>query len=193
MEEIIQGSSSDDLARHTREWKLFPLLPRMLLSRPPRGGVVSRERLIARFDRLCVGDWQDLIRQSLEWAEQASQATRRRRRRSNHSDQATQRAMRAQNLVLLGEMSAGRQALEGAELAPGTQATLDALCDRERRPPVLLHEPLPHDLWTRGGEVDLDKAIFTKNVRSAAGHCSVFSTRSPPVRVVSALHMCCRF
>ena len=127
---------------------------------------MSRERLIARFDRFCVGDWQDLIRQSSEWAEEASQATRRRRRRSIHSDQAAQRAMRAQNLVLLGEMSAGRQALEGAELAPGTQATLDALCDRERRPPVP-REPLPYDLWTRGGEVDLDEAIFTKNVRSA--------------------------
>ena len=76
---------------------------------------MSRERLIARFDRLSVGDWQDLIRQSSEWAEQASQATHRRRRRSNHNDQAAQRAMRAQNLVLLGEMSAGRQVLEGAE------------------------------------------------------------------------------
>ena len=102
---------------------------------------------------------------SSEWAEQASQANRR-RRRSDRSDQAAQRAIRAQNLILLGEVSAGRQALEGAELAPGTQATSHALCDREKRPPIL-RELLPHDLWTCGGELDLDEAIFTKNVRSA--------------------------
>ena len=35
--------------------------------------------------------------------------------------------------------SAGRQALEGAAIAPGGDATLSALQDPERRPP----EPLP--------------------------------------------------
>ena len=69
--------------------------------------------------------------------------------------------MRAQNLVLLEEVSAGRQALEGAELVPGTQATSDVLCDRERRQLVSC-EPLPQDLRTRVGELDLGEAVFTK-------------------------------
>ena len=96
------------------------------------------------------------MRQSSEW----SQANRR-RRRSDRSDQAAKRAIRAQNLSLLGEVSAGRQALEGAELAPGKQATLHALCGRERRPPIP-REPLLHDLWTRGGGLDLDEAIWRR-------------------------------
>ena len=57
------------------------------------------------------------------------------------------RAMRAQNVLFIGEMSAGRQALE---VAPGTQAILDALCDRERRP-FVPREPLTFVrwIWTR--------------------------------------------
>ena len=53
-----------------------------------------------------------------------------------------QRAARALRCVLDGELSAGRQALEGAELARGTREILDALKDRERRPPNL-RDPLP--------------------------------------------------
>ena len=43
------------------------------------------------------------------------------------------------------ELSHARQVLEGAALAPGNQATLDALQDPERRP-AQPHEPLPEKL-----------------------------------------------
>ena len=55
-------------------------------------------------------------------------------------------------LVSLGELSSARQALEGAELAPRNQATLNALQDPTRRPPraqaalpdrVMTHVPPP--------------------------------------------------
>ena len=52
------------------------------------------------------------------------------------------RTARALRCVLDGELSAGRQALEGEELARGTQETLDAPKDREGRPPDL-RDPLP--------------------------------------------------
>ena len=42
----------------------------------------------------------------------------------------------ARFLVQLGEISAGRQALEGACLAPGNLATLGVLTDPNRGPPV---------------------------------------------------------
>ena len=45
----------------------------------------------------------------------------------------------------MGEFSHARQALEGAALAPGNQATLDALQDPERRL-AQPREPLPEDL-----------------------------------------------
>ena len=40
------------------------------------------------------------------------------------------------SLLQVGELSAARQALEGASLAPRTLATWGALSDPERRPPV---------------------------------------------------------
>ena len=50
----------------------------------------------------------------------------------------------------MGELSASRHALEGAALAPGTDATRRALSDPVRRPPVP-REPLPDDLFERRG------------------------------------------
>ena len=43
----------------------------------------------------------------------------------------------------MGELSAGRQALEGTEVAPGTRRTLDRLRDPVKRPPEP-REHLPH-------------------------------------------------
>ena len=39
LEEIVSGWDSDDVVKHERGWKLFFLLPRMLLSRPCRGRI----------------------------------------------------------------------------------------------------------------------------------------------------------
>ena len=58
-------------------------------------------------------------------------ATARSRRSRRSSDDIAHRAERAQALVLMGETSSGRQALEGAALAPGTEDTLNALSDTD--------------------------------------------------------------
>ena len=70
---------------------------------------------------------------SANCAAQAKVASVRARRR-DRSDEAT-RAARAMSLVQVGELSAARQALEGAALAPGNLATLRALTDPAKRPP----------------------------------------------------------
>ena len=59
-----------------------------------------------------------------------------RRRRAQDDDDEAQRAARVMSLVQVGELSAARQALEDASLASRTLATLRALSDPERRPPV---------------------------------------------------------
>ena len=61
-----------------------------------------------------------------------------------------------------------RQALEGASLAPGSEATLNALRDPEKRPPFPRH-PLPRELVYPEPEVefDLDELRFARNLRSA--------------------------
>ena len=46
--------------RQVRGWKVFLLLPRMLLSRPPRGGHMSKEKLRKRFELFSAGRWEEL-------------------------------------------------------------------------------------------------------------------------------------
>ena len=74
--------------------------------------------------------------------EEASRACTRKRRRQKPEDDITRRAARALALVQMGELSAGRQALEGADLAPGTMETLRELRDPVRRP-ARIRQPLP--------------------------------------------------
>ena len=45
-------------------WKLFLLLPRMFLSRPPRGGLVLKTRLMERLILCHNGQWSDLVERS---------------------------------------------------------------------------------------------------------------------------------
>ena len=54
-------------------------------------------------------------------------------------------AARAEALVQLGELSAARQAIEGASVAPGNTATLAELQNPQKRPPIL-QDPIPADL-----------------------------------------------
>ena len=51
-------------------------------------------------------------------------------------DSLDKRASKAPSLVKLGELSAARVSLEGAEVAPGTLTTLRELTNPERRPPI---------------------------------------------------------
>ena len=86
-------------------------------------------------------------------------------RLADGGDDIQRRAERAEALVQLGELSAGRHALEGTSLAPGTNATLNDLQDPNKRPPVP-REELPNDFFVRRGPpFDLDFDLFAKNLR----------------------------
>ena len=71
-------------------------------------------------------------------------------------------------MVQLGEVSAGRQALDGACLAPGDLKTLNALKDSTRRPPVP-RDPLPDSVAQCEPEerFSLSQELFFQNVRMA--------------------------
>ena len=153
--------------RRTRAWKLFLLLPRMLLHKPPRGGLVAQKKLEERFAAFAAGRWAELFRASREADVQASAQTVRRRRRE-FTDALSRRAQRAVSFVQMGELSAARQALEGAQLAPATLATLAALTNPDRRPSA------PRESLGRGIEehvpverFELDKELFLINLRTA--------------------------
>ena len=118
LEEAQCARDRNDDNRDTRAWKLFLLLPRMLLSRPPRGGRVPRKQLEERFQKFSAGQWAELIEASTGLSTTGSEAAVRRRRR-DQGDNVSKRADRALELVQMGELSAGRLALEGAQIAPG--------------------------------------------------------------------------
>ena len=125
-------------------------------------------------------EWQELIRASVICDDQAAVSRRRRARRQGEDD-LDKRAVRAEMFVHYGELSSARQALEGAALAPGNQATLNALTDVSRRP-AQPRDPLPERLLNSVLEVrfQLDEDQFCRNFRSlrrgAAGGPSGMTT-----------------
>ena len=109
LEEIKKGQLASNVETTTRGWKLFMLLPRMLLCRPPRGGLIPRKRLEERFN---AGDWVNLIEFSLECGMQGVVAQSRKRRRDGQND-VENRAARALHLAQMGELSSARQSFGG--------------------------------------------------------------------------------
>ena len=75
--------------RRTRGWKLFLLLPRMLLHR------ISRSKLVQRFDEFCAGQWTQLLSARASCDSDAMVAKLRKRRRQTPADDVQRRAARA--------------------------------------------------------------------------------------------------
>ena len=160
--EVVQSE-----ARKSRAWKLFVLLPRMLLFKPPRGGLVAKSKMVERFKFFSDGRWEDLLLLSRDSAMAAVQALGQRRRRAP-PDPVEHRAERAHNLIQMGELSAARQALDGDPVAPGNDATLRALRDPQRRPQAP-RGPLAPELigFQAAALVELEQDRLLKNLRSA--------------------------
>ena len=130
------------------------------------GGLIPKQQLQNRFSLFSRGEWEQLLLQSEECVAVASKAFQRKRR--TQTDTPERRADRAQFLVMMGEVSAGRQALEGAPLAPGTQRTLDELRDLVRRP-TSAYVHCPRHSFNHHAErtISLDKTLFQKNLKRA--------------------------
>ena len=148
-----------------RAWKLFMMLPRLLLSRPPRCGQVPKlqDSFVIPFSS---GEWAQLVETSLELSKfEAQFATRRRRR--EHKDELSRRADRALRSVQLGELSVGRQELEGARLALGTKETIQVLGDPEKGPPFPRERLSEAVREVRPERFELDEKLFLQYVRSS--------------------------
>ena len=117
-----------------------------------------------------------MIEASRRCDEEAAVSRRRRRRRG--FDELERRAARAEMLVGLGELSSARQALEGADLAPGTENTRRLLTDRNKRPPELL-DPVPVEVANRVPPVPfaLDEDRFYKKHEGCEEGCCRRSVR----------------
>ena len=115
--------------RMTRGWKLL-LLPRLLLWRPVRGGLVSKKDLELRFRSFQTGQWRELLNNSQDPPEISAEATSPVRR--NCREKSNPGPVSCQS----GRAVSGMTSPRGASVAPGTHATLRALTDPERRPPM---------------------------------------------------------
>ena len=66
LQEAVLGGDEGDNVRQTRGWKLLLLLPRMLLSKLPRGCLIGKEKLVKMFQMIADGQWQELFRVGVE-------------------------------------------------------------------------------------------------------------------------------
>ena len=138
-----------DEDRQCRAWKLFLFLPRMLLFRNARGGLLAKGQLQERFHQFSQGRWIELLSASRDSSSRAAQFQSRR----TQLDEA---------MVHLGELSAGRHALESAPLGPGNDQTRGS--HRRDTSHSEFTVPLPDDL-SRQPEVSHESLL--KNLKSS--------------------------
>ena len=101
--------------RVLRAWKLFFLLPRLLLTPSQQTGPQGRSCLLRRFELFRLGEWRELHRQS-----RLAQVPPPPVKRPNDTAHEDSRASKACALVRRGELSRARQVLTAAQLAPDT-------------------------------------------------------------------------
>ena len=143
-----------------RAWKLFLILPRMLLHKTRRGGEAGKRNLQERIRLFDAGRWDLLL-------ERSSQPLHRGSSNSAH-DLLERRLLEAVRLAEQGELSHAARVLRSTGMAPGTDATLQELTDLNLRPPVA-SEPLPDGLpmFVPSEPLELDKQIFSDTLRSS--------------------------
>ena len=152
--EATVGNRVQDLARQERGWKLFLLLPRLLLHCRPWGGVSSRDKLQFRFAKFARGEWLELLQ---VW---------------NNQPQLTTAINTIVNMIW-SDAPTGHSSwfslvssLQRAEIVPGNDDTLHSLEDPTRRFPTA-RDPILEDMvnFRLVVEFSLDEALFARTLR----------------------------
>ena len=124
LQKMVSGMELQNRLRILRGWKLFILIPRLLLFRPARGGKVPKNQLLDRLSKFANGQWLDLLGKSQEASENAARLRSRRRR--NRVDEVEKRVERAEALISMEEISAARQADPGGRVEISARKTVRA-------------------------------------------------------------------
>ena len=155
------GKPAGDDVKEIRSWKMFCLLPFMLLRRPAGQGRVGKAELCRRFDQFSEGQWRRLHEEGFRHIR--SESTRRTVSELPSNEQRGQAALQK---VRLGEVSRARQCLVGAALAPGTEETLAEM--QNKRPQVVFRELTEEVLnYEPDVRVTLDRKILLQSLRTA--------------------------
>ena len=148
-----------DPVAERRAWKLFGLVPIMLLHRPRHTGSVGRDELCHRADEFVRGRWADLLHDAQD------HAIRPPRSAHGHDDKA-RRGAAAQSRVQRVQVSRGRHELTGAPLAPRNNVTLE---DLRRQRPQEQRSAIPQEVtdFSPGNPLQFNRKIFADCLRSA--------------------------
>ena len=115
-----------------------------------------------RFEMFVSSQWDSVLEASRVCGDKAALARRRRTHRSDGN------IRRVDWVVHLGELSSARQALDGAQLAPGSRQTLEVLRSQSKRPSETI-VPFPLELVNHSPRTpfNLDEYRFFRNSRFA--------------------------
>ena len=141
-----------DEAAEVRAWKLFGLVPMMLLHRPKPTGSIGRDELAIRAEDIAKGHWIQFARWPLK-LRAGEMTTKRRNEFAGES--------KPKSVVQQGQVSRARQALVGAALAPKNEATLTEW--QRCRPQETLSEiPLEVLNFQPNAPLELDRKIWKR-------------------------------
>ena len=157
-----RAKSVGDELGESRAWKLFHLVPAMLLHRPRCAGSIGRDELARRADQFAAGRWTELINQARQTATRISRVTPD----LDEAEDQRRRGNAAQSRIQHGQVSRARHELTGARLAPRTEETLAEL---QRTRPQEQRRQISPDILEYRPEVplSLDKELFINALRSS--------------------------
>ena len=161
LESRHDGVQAGDEIKETRSWKMFCLLPFMLLRKTAGKGRAGKAELCRRFDQFIEGQWRCLYEEGLR--DIRNESTRQSVFECPTNEQRGQAALQK---VQLGEVSRARQCFVGAALAPGTEATFAEM--QNKRPQVVFRE-LSEEVrnYEPDIRVTLDRKILLQSQDSA--------------------------
>ena len=126
--ERYRAKLAGDAVAEERAWKLFGLIPVMLLHRPQGCGSVGKQELAERANKFGRGQWRELLASSQEVPKKIHRPRTSRTSSLNRNDEVVP----ACNRVQQRQVSRARQELLGATLAPKTRETLAELQGRKK-------------------------------------------------------------
>ena len=160
LRERCRARQEGDFVAEVRAWKLFCLVPMMILYKPRSVGSVGRDELAKRIQDFEEGRWVQLLEAAFDF-EQAV----RRSSQCTEEEQMVRRGQAAQSRVERGQVSRARHELTGAPLAPKNEETLAQL--RRQRPQEQIKE-IPRAVSFQPDHLlNMDRKIFLDCFRGA--------------------------
>ena len=161
LRERCSAKLAGDVNAEVRAWKLFCLVPMMILCKPRSAGSVGRDELAKRIEDFEGGRWVELLEAAVAFIPGV-----RHRTQCTEEEDMIRRGEAAQSRVERGQVSRARHELVGAPLAPKNADTLAQL--RRQRPQEQLRE-LPRTVTEFQPErpLNLDRKIFHDCLRGS--------------------------